>query len=59
MINQHEHLVVSNLTKACVVVAGDSLVNTDGVVKVFITVIHSEINHKKLTLGKSKCLPKL
>ena len=31
MINQHRHLVVSNLTKACVVVTGDSMLNIDGV----------------------------
>jgi hypothetical protein len=48
MINQHEHLVVSNLTKACVVVTSDSMVNIDGVVKVFITSIHSESNIQSL-----------
>jgi hypothetical protein len=42
MINQHELLMVSNLTKACVVVTGDSMVNIDGVVKVFITAIYAE-----------------
>lgn len=44
MINQHEHLVVSNLTKACVVFTGDSMVNIDGLVNVFITAIYSESN---------------
>jgi hypothetical protein len=46
MINQHETLVVSNLTKACVVVTGESMVNIDGIVNVFITAIYSESNHK-------------
>lgn len=51
MINQHQHLVVSNLTKACVDVTSDSMVNI-GVVKVFITPIHSESNHTKFSLEK-------
>lgn len=52
MINQHETLVVSNLTKACVVVTGESMVNIDGVVKVFITAIYSESNHETFTFEK-------
>ena len=52
MINQHKHLVVSNLTKARVVVTGDSMVNFDGVVNVFIKAIYSESNHKTITLEK-------
>jgi len=52
MINQHEHLVVSNLTKACVVVTGDSIVNFDVVVNVFITAIYAKSNHETFTLEK-------
>jgi uncharacterized protein YifN (PemK superfamily) len=52
MINQHKTLVVSNLTKACVVVTGESMVNINGVVNVFITAIYSESNHKTFTFDK-------